>query len=71
MEHHTVTSRDAGVGEMLGGGIGPAAALQIGEDPVAALLVQRLEMLAEAIFVIHSNPRAVRALEPTFPLIVL
>jgi hypothetical protein len=40
---------------MLGSGIGSAPPLQIGKDPVAAFLMQRIEMLAEAILVIHLN----------------
>ena len=41
-------------GEMIGRGIGPAAPLQIGKDPVAALFMQRIETLAVPRFVIHS-----------------
>ena len=44
---------DAFVREMIGRGIGPAAALEVGENPVAAFGVQRLKMLAEAELVIH------------------
>src|SRR5262245_47014007 len=40
--------------EMFGRGVGPAAPLQIGEDAIAALGMQRLEMLAETGLVIHS-----------------
>ena len=45
----------ASAGELIGGRVGPAAALQLGKDPVAALLVQRLEALAVPRFVIHST----------------
>jgi hypothetical protein len=41
---------------MVGDRIGPAAALQIGEDAVAPLLVERLKMLAESGLVIHLSP---------------
>jgi hypothetical protein len=41
-------------GEVLGGWIGSAAALQIGKDAVAALAMQRFQVLAEAILIIHS-----------------
>ena len=44
---------DAALGEMIGGRVGPAAALQIGEDAVAAFLMQRLKVLAETELVIH------------------
>ena len=47
---------DALFGEMVGGRIGPAAALQIGENAVAAFVVERLKMLAETILVIHLSP---------------
>ena len=43
----------AAFGEMIGGGVSPAAALQIGEDAVAAFLMQRLKVLAETGLVIH------------------
>ena len=43
---------DAPTGEMLGRRIRPAAPLQIGENPVPALRMQRLEMLAKAGLVI-------------------
>src|SRR5512132_2644874 len=40
-------------GELIGGRVGPAAALQIGEDPVAAFAVQRLEVLTKIRVVVH------------------
>ena len=40
--------------EVIGRGVGPAASLQIGEDAIAALGMQRLQMLAETELVIHS-----------------
>ena len=43
----------AAFGEMIGGWVGPAAALQVGEDAIAAFLVQRLKVLAETELVIH------------------
>src|SRR5207247_11179714 len=46
----------AAVGEMVRGRVGAAAALQVGEDAVAALLMECLKMLAETILVIHSSP---------------
>ena len=42
-------------GELIGGGVGPAAALQLGKDPVAAFAVQRLEVLAKIIVVVHHS----------------
>ena len=45
----------ATLGEVIGGGIGSAAALQVGEDPVAALLMQSLKMSAKTILVIHAE----------------
>jgi hypothetical protein len=45
----------ANLSEVIGGGIGSAAALQIGEDPVAALLMQGLKMQAKTILVIHAE----------------
>ena len=50
----------AGFGEMLGRGIGSATALQVGEDPIAAFLMQRIEMLVEAILVVHLNLNPLR-----------
>jgi hypothetical protein len=44
---------DVLAGEMIGGGIGAAAAFEIGKDAVASLLVQRFKVLAEAGLVIH------------------
>ena len=41
--------------EMVGGGIGPAAPLQIGEDAIAAFAMQRFQMLAKAILVVHAQ----------------
>jgi hypothetical protein len=40
---------------MVGRRVRPAAALQIGENPIAALAMQRFQMLAEAILVIHAQ----------------
>ncbi len=44
---------DAALGKMIGGWVSPAAALQIGEDAIAAFLMQRLKVLAETGLVIH------------------
>ena len=43
----------AAFSKMVCGRVGTAAALQVGENAIAALLTQRLEMLAEAILVNH------------------
>ena len=44
-------------GELIGGRVGAAAALQIGKDPVAAFLVQRLKVLTKIrVIVHHSQP---------------
>ena len=48
-----MTSRVAALAEMVARGKGAAAALEIGEDAVAAFLVQRSQMLAETGLVIH------------------
>ena len=45
-------------GELIGGRVGPAAALQIGEDAVAAFLVQRLEVLTKIRVVVHHSQPA-------------
>ena len=45
----------AAFGEMIGGGVGPAAALQIGEDAVAAFAMQDFQMLTKAILVVHAQ----------------
>ena len=45
-------------GELIGGRVGPAAALQLGKDPVAALLVQRLEVLTKIRVVVHHSQPA-------------
>ena len=47
----------ASAGELIGGRVGPAAALQLGKDPVAALLVQSLKVLTKIrVIVHHSQP---------------
>jgi hypothetical protein len=51
---------------MVGGRIGPAAALEVGEDAIAAFLVQRLEMSAETGLVIHVS--SLDHLNPNRPL---
>src|SRR3989337_1362678 len=54
------------LGAMVGGRIGPAAALEVGEDAIAAFLVQRLEILAETGLVIHVS--SLDHLNPNRPL---
>ena len=49
---------DTAVREMIGCRIGSAAALEVGENPVTAFGVQRLEMLPETGLVIHALPRS-------------
>ena len=56
-------------GELIGGRVSPAAALQLGKDPVAAFLVQRLKALVKAIFVIHGPASHVLAGRPEIPQI--
>src|SRR5512144_3451891 len=49
--HRHVTGAFAG--ELIGGRVGPAAALQVGKDPIAAFAVQRLEVLTKIRVVVH------------------
>ena len=45
-------------GELIGGRVSAAAALQLGKDPVAAFLVQRLEALTKIRVVVHHSQPA-------------
>ena len=51
----TLGQRHAAFSEVIRGGVGAAAALQIGEDAIAAFAVQRLEVLAKIRVVVHHS----------------